>query len=162
MSRLVYKLGICVCTWAYTYAQFDQLLAAYPEVHPKGFVTFGILQEQPRRGSCREWGKVARVLSHMIGRRQSLINELVVIVNWIQHLDREDPMRATEERGLVDVLLKEHCRLVFPERTSQAQLEPLETLVAAHHLLRQRQDPHLGHVVAREDQSALHHPSLGP
>jgi len=40
--------------WAYTYAQFDQLLAAYPEVHPEDFVTFGILQEQPRRGSCRE------------------------------------------------------------------------------------------------------------
>jgi len=46
--------------WAYTYAQFDQLLAAYPEVHPEDFVIFGILQEQPRRGSCREWGEVAR------------------------------------------------------------------------------------------------------
>jgi len=36
--------------WAYTYAQFDELLAAYPELHPEDFVTFGILQEQPRRG----------------------------------------------------------------------------------------------------------------
>jgi len=37
--------------WAYSYAQFDQLLQAYPEVHPEDFVNFGILQEQPRRGA---------------------------------------------------------------------------------------------------------------
>jgi len=32
--------------WVYSYAQFDQLLQAYPELHPEDFVTFGILQEQ--------------------------------------------------------------------------------------------------------------------
>jgi len=53
--------------WAYSYAQFTQLLQVYPEVHPEDFVTFGILQEQPRRGSVREWGKVAGVLTHMTG-----------------------------------------------------------------------------------------------
>jgi len=69
--------------WAYSYAQFDQLLHAYPEVHPEDFVTFGILQEQPRRGSHREWGEVAGVLSHMIGGQQSLVIELITIVNRI-------------------------------------------------------------------------------
>jgi len=64
--------------WAYTYAQFDQLLQAYPKVHPQEFVTFCILQEQPRRGSYREWGEVAGVLSHMIGGRQSLVTELMI------------------------------------------------------------------------------------
>jgi len=49
--------------WAYTYAQFDELLAAYPEEHPKDFVTFGILQEQSHHGSCREWGEVAGFLA---------------------------------------------------------------------------------------------------
>jgi len=29
---------------------FDKLLQAYLEVHPEDFVTFGILQEQLRRG----------------------------------------------------------------------------------------------------------------
>jgi len=90
--------------WAYTYAQFDQLLAAYPDVHPEDFVTFGILQEQSRRGSCREWGEVAGVLAHMIGGRPSLINELVIIINRIDRLDRGDPMRVTEEQALVAVL----------------------------------------------------------
>jgi len=42
---------------------FDQLLQAYPEVHPEDFVTFSILQEQPLRGSAREWGEVAGVLA---------------------------------------------------------------------------------------------------
>jgi len=28
--------------WAYTYAQFDNLLTTYPDVHPEDFVTFGI------------------------------------------------------------------------------------------------------------------------
>jgi len=45
--------------WAYTYAPFTELLAAYPDVRPEDFVTFGILQQQPRPGSCREWGEVA-------------------------------------------------------------------------------------------------------
>jgi len=30
--------------WAYTYTQFDALLAAYPDVHTEDFVTYGILQ----------------------------------------------------------------------------------------------------------------------
>jgi len=33
--------------WAYSYAQFEALLAAYPDVHPEDFVTYGILQAQP-------------------------------------------------------------------------------------------------------------------
>jgi len=35
----------------YSYHQYDTLLHAYPEVHPEDFVTFGILQKQPRRGT---------------------------------------------------------------------------------------------------------------
>jgi len=53
--------------WSYTYAIFDQLLQAYPEVHPEDFATFGVLQEQPRQGSVREGGKVAGVLTNMVG-----------------------------------------------------------------------------------------------
>jgi len=82
--------------WAYSYAQFDQLLQAYPEVHPEDFVTFGILQEQPRRGSYREWGEVAGVLSHMVGGRRALVTELMTIVNKIQRLEHGDPMRSVE------------------------------------------------------------------
>jgi len=93
--------------WAYTYAQFDQFLQAYPEVHPEDFVIFGILQEQPHRGSAREWGEVAGVLSHMIWGRQILVTELTNIVNRIQRFTCDDPMRATEEQALVDVLLRE-------------------------------------------------------
>jgi len=37
--------------WAYTYGQFGALLDAYPAVHPEDFVTFGVLQALPRRGS---------------------------------------------------------------------------------------------------------------
>jgi len=87
--------------WAYTYAQFDHLLQAYPEVHPEDFGTFGILQEVPRRGSHWEWGEVASVLAHMIGGRQSLVTELTTIVNRIQRITRDDPMRPTEERALL-------------------------------------------------------------
>jgi len=46
--------------WGYGYQQFDSLLAAYPEVHPDDFVTFGILQKQPRRGTIRDWAKSSR------------------------------------------------------------------------------------------------------
>jgi len=53
--------------WAYSYAQFDALLSAYPDVHPEDFVTYGILQAQPCRGSYTKWGDVASVLSHMVG-----------------------------------------------------------------------------------------------
>jgi len=55
--------------WGYGYWQFYCLLAASPKVHPEDFVTFGILQEQPRRGTIRDWGQVATVLAHMIGGR---------------------------------------------------------------------------------------------
>jgi len=37
--------------WAYTYGQFEALLLAYPTVHPEDFVTFGVLQAQPRRAA---------------------------------------------------------------------------------------------------------------
>jgi len=100
--------------WAYTYAQFDQLLAAYPDVHPEDFVTFGILKEQPRRGFCREWGEVAGLLSHMISGRRSLVNELIIIINRIDRFDRDNPMRVTEEQALVAVLLRERRRSVVP------------------------------------------------
>jgi len=76
---------------------FDQLLRAYPEVHPEDFVTYGILQEQPRRGSAREWGEVAGVLSNMVEGRYTLLLEMAVVINRIARLDRADPMRAIEE-----------------------------------------------------------------
>jgi len=96
--------------WAYSYAKFDQLLQAYPEVHPEDFVTFGILQEQPRRGSYREWGEVAGVLSHMVGGRRLLVTELMTIVNKIQRLQHGDRMRDIEEQALLAVLLRERRR----------------------------------------------------
>jgi len=77
-------------------------------------VTYGILQEQPHRGSHREWGEVAGVLSHMIGGRQSFITELITIINRIQRLNRTDPMRATEELALVAVLIRERRRSRVP------------------------------------------------
>jgi len=89
----------------------DMLLQAYHEVHPEDFVTFGILQEQPRRRTHLEWGQVAGVLSNMIGGRRSLVDELVVIVNRIQRLHREDPMRKTEKQELVNVLFCERYLL---------------------------------------------------
>jgi len=55
--------------WAYTYLQFEALLTAYPTVHPEDFITFGVFQAQPRRGSQHEWGDVAGVLAHMAGGR---------------------------------------------------------------------------------------------
>jgi len=53
--------------WAYSCRQFGALLDAYPDVHPEDFVTFGVLQALPRRGSQCEWGEVAGVLAHMVG-----------------------------------------------------------------------------------------------
>jgi len=164
--------------WGYGYQQFDSLLAAYPEVHPEDFVTFGILQEQPRRGTIRDWGEVATVLAHMIGGRRTLVNELVFIVNRIQRLDRGDPMRAVEEQTLVDVLLRERRRSAMPlGEASFPQLEapggplgrpaqpgptgaPRDPRRRSPH--RQKQETHLGHQAPREDQIVLHHPSLGP
>jgi len=115
-------------SWANTYAQFDQLLKAYPEVHPEDFVTIGILQEQPHRGSAREWGEVASVLANMIGGRQPVVTELMTIINRIQRLDRADLMRATEELALVAVLLRERHRTRVPlgserERSISSRLQ---------------------------------------
>jgi len=62
--------------WAYSYAQFQAVLAAYPDVHPEDFVTYGILQAQPHRGSQCEWDEVAGVLAHMVGGRRLLANLL--------------------------------------------------------------------------------------
>jgi len=95
-----------------------------PRVHPEDFVTFKILQKQPHRGTYREWGEVAGVLAHMIGGRRSLVNELTVIINRIQRLDRSDPMRATKEQELVNVLLCERRRLAVP--LGEAALPQLE------------------------------------
>jgi len=93
---------------------FDALLAAYPYVHPEDFVMYGILQAQPRRGSYREWGEVAGVLSHLVGGKRALANELSLIIHRIQRLDRDDPMRATEETTLVDVIRRERVRSAVP------------------------------------------------
>jgi len=100
--------------WAYSYAQFAALLAAYLDVHPEDFVTFGIFQKQPRRGSYREWGEVAGLLSHMIGGRRSLVTELMTIINKIQRLQHGDPMRGIEEQALVALLLRERRRSGVP------------------------------------------------
>jgi len=162
--------------WAYTYAQFDQLLQAYSEVHPEDFVTFGILQEQPRRGSCREWGEVAGILSPMIGRRRLLVNELVVINNRIDRLDGDDPMRVTEEQALVAVLLrKRRCSVLplgdgafaqlaapgGPLLLNQAHQGPRETPVVALYPHRRRRDLHLGHQAPKRDSTVPLHLSLG-
>jgi len=102
--------------WAYTYAQFDALLSAYPDVRLEDFVTYGILQAQPRRGSFTEWAEVASVLSHMVGEKRTLANEISVIIHRIQRLARTDPMRATEEKTLVAVVTRERRRSGVPLR----------------------------------------------
>jgi len=93
--------------WAYSYAQFDALLTSYPNVHPEDFVSFEILQAQPRRGSYLEWGEVASVLTHMAGGKRTLADELYLIIRRIQRLDANDPMRAVEEAALVAVVARE-------------------------------------------------------
>jgi len=65
--------------WAYSYAQFDALLTAYPDVHPEDFITYGILQAQPRRGSFSEWGDVGT-----LHRTSELSNELSIVIHRIQ------------------------------------------------------------------------------
>jgi len=83
--------------WGYTYGQFNRLLTTYPDVHPEDFVTFGIHQAQPRRGSFAEWREVAGVLSHMAGGQRSLADELYIIIGRTRRMDTNDPMRAVEE-----------------------------------------------------------------
>jgi len=100
--------------WSYTYGQFEALLLAYPTVHPEDFVTFGVLQAQPRRGSQCEWGEVAGVLSHMAGGRRLLVDAFFTVMRRIQRLARDDPMRAVEEDALVTIVLDERRRSNAP------------------------------------------------
>jgi len=100
--------------WAYTYNQFEALLTAYPTVHPEDFITFGVLQAQPRRGSQREWGEVAGVLAHMAGGRRLLAHAFYNVMRRIQRLGRNDPMRAVEEEALVALVLDERRRSSAP------------------------------------------------
>jgi len=90
--------------WAYTYAQFEALLLAYPTVHPEDFITFGVIQAQPQRGSQGEWGKVAGIVAHMAGSRQLLADAFYAVMRRIQRLARDDPMRAVEEEALVTLV----------------------------------------------------------
>jgi len=100
--------------WAYTYAQFEALLLAYPTVHPEDFVTFGVLQAQPQRDSHREWGEMAGVLAHMAGGRRLLADSFYDVMRRIQRLARTDPMRAVEKDGLVALVLTERRRSNVP------------------------------------------------
>jgi len=77
--------------WAYSYAQVAALLTTYPDVHPEDFVSFGILQAQPCRGSYSEWGEVAGVLSHIVGGRRTLAEEIYTVIRRIQRLDGMTP-----------------------------------------------------------------------
>jgi len=105
--------------WGYTYAQFETLLLAYPTVHPEDFVTFGVIQAQPQRGSQGEWGDVAGILAHMAGGRLLLADAFYAVMRRIQRLARDDPMRAVEEDTLVDLVLAER-----PGRTHPAETGP--------------------------------------
>jgi len=93
--------------WAYSYAQFNALLTAYPDVHPEDFITYGILQAQPRHGSYSEWGDVAGVLLHMVGGKKTLANENSIVIDCIQRLGRGNPMRVEEEEALVAIVMRE-------------------------------------------------------
>jgi len=54
--------------WGYynSCPQFNTLLLTHPIVHPEDFVTYGIMQEAPRRGTQEEWGQVAVILNSMV------------------------------------------------------------------------------------------------
>jgi len=77
--------GVCRprLPWAYSYRQFEALLLAYPIVHPKDFITFGVLEAQPRHGSHGEWGEVAGVLAHMAGGRRLLPDAFYIVMRRI-------------------------------------------------------------------------------
>jgi len=100
--------------WAYSYAQFDALLISYPDIHPEDFVSFGVFQAQPRRGSFLEWGDVTGVLAHMAGGKRALADELHAIIGRIRRLDQNDPMRVVEEQALVAVVIRERRRSRVP------------------------------------------------
>jgi len=131
-------------------------------------VTFGVLQEQPRRGSAREWGEVASVLSHMMGGRQTLVTELTLIINRIQRLGRIDPMRATEELTLVAVLVSERRRSRVPlgEGAFKLLAAPMGPWLVLHRPAHQGPQAtpvtaHLHHC-RRLNLNVQPHPSLGP
>jgi len=100
--------------WAYTYGQFEALLLAYLTVHPEDFVTFGVLQAQPQRGSHCKWGEVAGILAHMAGGRRLLAAAFYSVMRRIQRLARDDPMRADEEDAIVTLVLDKRRRSNVP------------------------------------------------
>jgi len=100
--------------WGYTYPQFEALLLAYLTVHPEDFVTFGVIQAQPQRGSQGEWGDVAGVLAHMAGGRRLVADAFYAVMRQIQRLARDNPMRAVEEEALVAIVLAERRRANAP------------------------------------------------
>jgi len=104
----------------------------------------------------------------MVGGKGMLANELSVIIHRIQRLERDDPVRVTEETALVDVVMRKRRRSAVPlgdgaysllvapggplaRPTPPGPSGPHVTLVAA--LLNRR--PHLslslGRLVPRED-----------
>jgi len=121
------------------------------------------------------------VLSHMVGGKKTLANELSVIIHRIQRLGRDDPMRATEETALVDVVIRERRRSGVPlgdgayailaalgarwlTRHPRAHQGPRVTHVAAHLLRRHHLTLSLGPQGPRGDVSVqdLHRGPLGP
>jgi len=91
-----------------------KFICAYPTVHPADFVTYGILQAQPRRGTRSDWGQLAEVLDNMLGGRQTVVADLMVIVLRMIRLDRDGPMREAEEQNVLDYLLEDQTRSNVP------------------------------------------------
>jgi len=100
--------------WGYSYLQFHCLLREYPDIHPKDFVTYRILQSYPRHGTKEDWGQVAAVLSHMMGGRLTFIAELMVILNRAARLDRNHPMSIVKEQNVLDLVALERSRSTVP------------------------------------------------
>jgi len=57
---------------------------------------------------------MAGVLTHMVGGKGTLADELYGIIGRNQRLDTSDPMRAVEEAALVAVVMKERRRSGVP------------------------------------------------
>jgi len=100
--------------WNYTYRQFGALLDLYPGIHPEDFITFGVLNDQPRRGSLLEWRDAAGVLAHMVGGRRLLVDRLVPFLRRLQDLHTGDPDRVVEEQGLGAIIMAEWRRSRVP------------------------------------------------
>jgi len=100
--------------WGYSYLQFYRLLREYPDIHPEDFVTYGILQSQPRCGTQEDWGQVAAMLSHMMGGRLTFIAELMVILNRAPRLDKNNPMRIVEEQNVLYLVALERSLSPVP------------------------------------------------